>query len=135
MDLGAWLSATGQSTEDLISNFREQAVTSVKADLALRAIAVAEDISVDGEDLELEYTRLAMQFNDSSDNVRRAYEQNGAVGELTASVKKSKAFDWLLHHIEFVDTNGVSLDADTVLGHDHDHDHDGDIEEAEGDDS
>jgi trigger factor len=107
----------------------------VKADLALRAIAVAEDISVDGEDLELEYTRLAMQFNDSSDNVRRAYEQNGAVGELTASVKKSKAFDWLLHHIEFVDTNGVSLDADTVLGHDHDHDHDGDIEEAEGDDS
>jgi len=135
MDLGAWLSATGQSTEDLISNFREQAVTSVKADLALRAIAVAEDISVDGEDLELEYTRLAMQFNDSSDNVRRAYEQNGAVGELTASVKKSKAFDWLLHHIEFVDTNGVSLDADTVLGHDHDHDHDGDNEEAEGDDS
>ncbi len=135
MDLGAWLSATGQSTEDLISNFREQAVTSVKADLALRAIAVAEDIAVDGEDLELEYTRLAMQFNDSSDNVRRAYEQNGAVGELTASVKKSKAFDWLLHHIEFVDTNGVALDADTVLGHDHDHDHDGDNKEEEGDDS
>lgn len=135
MDLGAWLSATGQSTEDLISNFREQAVTSVKADLALRAIAVAEDIAVDGEDLELEYTRLAMQFNDSSDNVRRAYEKNGAVGELTASVKKSKAFDWLLHHIEFVDTNGSALDADTVLGHDHDHDHDGDNEEEEGDDS
>lgn len=135
MDLGAWMSATGQSTEDLISNFREQAVTSVKADLALRAIAVAENITVDGEDLELEYTRLAMQFNDSSDNVRRAYEQNGAVSELSASVKKSKAFDWLLHNIEFVDSNGKKLDADTVLGHDHDHDHDGDIEEEEGDDS
>ncbi len=135
MDLGAWMSATGQSTEDLISNFREQAVTSVKADLALRAIAVAENITVDGEDLELEYTRLAMQFNDSSDNVRRAYEQNGAVSELSASVKKSKAFDWLLHNIEFADSNGKKLDADTVLGHDHDHDHDGDIEEEEGDDS
>ena len=135
MDLGAWMSATGQSTEDLISNFREQAVTSVKADLALRAIAVAENITVDGDDLELEYTRLAMQFNDSSDNVRRAYEQNGAVSELSASVKKSKAFDWLLHNIEFVDSNGKKLDADTVLGHDHDHDHDGDIEEEEGDDS
>lgn len=135
MDLGAWLSATGQSTEDLISNFREQAVTSVKADLALRAIAVAEAITVDGDDLELEYTRLAMQFNDSSDNVRRAYEQNGAVGELTASVKKSKAFDWLIHNIEFVDTNGVKLDADTVLGHNHDHGHDGDDEAEEGDES
>ena len=135
MDLGAWLSATGQSTEDLIANFREQAESSVKADLALRAIAVAENIAVDGEDLELEYTRLAMQFNDSSDNVRRAYEQNGAVGELTASVKKSKAFDWLLHNIEFVDTNGAQIDGDTVLGHDHDHDHDGENEEDEGEDA
>ena len=135
MDLGAWLSATGQSTEDLIANFREQAESSVKADLALRAIAVAENIAVDGEDLELEYTRLAMQFNDSSDNVRRAYEQNGAVGELTASVKKSKAFDWLLHNIEFVDTNGAQIDGDTVLGHGHDHDHDGGNEEDEGEDA
>ena len=135
MDLGAWLSATGQSTEDLIANFREQAESSVKADLALRAIAVAENIAVDGEDLELEYTRLAMQFNDSSDNVRRAYEQNGAVGELTASVKKSKAFDWLLRNIEFVDTNGAQIDGDTVLGHDHDHDHDGENEEDEGEDA
>lgn len=135
MDLGAWLSATGQSTEDLIANFREQAESSVKADLALRAIAVAENLAVDGEDLELEYTRLAMQFNDSSDNVRRAYEQNGAVGELIASVKKSKAFDWLLHNIEFVDTNGAQIDGDTVLGHDHDHDHDGENEEDEGEDA
>ena len=135
MDLGAWLSATGQSTEDLIANFREQAESSVKADLALRAIAAAENIAVDGEDLELEYTRLGMQFNDSSDNVRRAYEQNGAVGELTASVKKSKAFDWLLHNIEFVDTNGAQIDSDTVLGHDHDQDHDGKNEEDEGEDA
>ena len=135
MDLGAWLSATGQSTEDLIANFREQAESSVKADLALRAIAVAENIEVDGEDLELEYTRLAMQFSDSSDNVRRAYEQNGAVGELTASVKKSKAFDWLLHNIEFVDTNGAQIDSDTVLGRDHDQDHDGETEEDEGEDA
>ena len=135
MDLGAWLSATGQSTEDLIANFREQAESSVKADLALRAIAAAENIAVDGEDLELEYTRLGMQFNDSSDNVRRAYEQNGAVGELTASVKKSKAFDWLLHNIEFVDTNGAQIDGDTVLGHDHDQDHDGENEEDEGEDA
>ena len=135
MDLGEWLSATGQSTEDLIANFREQAESSVKADLALRAIAAAVNIAVDGEDLELEYTRLGMQFNDSSDNVRRAYEQNGAVGELTASVKKSKAFDWLLHNIEFVDTNGAQIDSDTVLGHDHDQDHDGKNEEDEGEDA
>ena len=86
-----------------------------KQTLRCAQLQVAENIAVDGEDLELEYTRLAMQFNDSSDNVRRAYEQNGAVGELTASVKKSKAFDWLLHNIEFVDTM-AQIDGDTVLG-------------------
>ena len=53
----------------------------------------------------------------------------------TASVKKSKAFDWLLHNIEFVDTNGAQIDGDTVLGRDHDQDHDGETEEDEGEDA
>lgn len=131
IDLSAWLSATGQSTEDLIGNMREQADVSVKADLALRAIAVAESIEADGDDLELEYQRMGMQFNDSADNVRKAYEQNDAVPDLIASIRKSKALDWLLHHVEFVDTNGTVLDREFILGHDHDHDD----EDTEGEDS
>ena len=134
MDLGAWLSATGQSTDDLIANFREQAVVSVKADLALRAVAVAEGIDVDGGDLDREFARIAMQFNDSSDNVRKAYERNGAIGEISASVRKSKALDWLLHHLEIVDTNGVVLDRDLVIGHDHDGDDHNDDHGPDGDD-
>lgn len=131
IDLSAWLSATGQSTEDLIGNMREQADVSVKADLALRAIAVAESIEAGGDDLELEYQRMGMQFNDSADNVRKAYEQNDAVPDLIASIRKSKALDWLLHHVEFVDTNGTVLDREFILGHDHDHDD----EDTEGEDS
>ena len=129
MDLSAWMSATGQTAEDLIGNMRDQAVTAVKADLALRAIAVAEGIEVTGDDLESEYLRLAMQFGEKADTVRAAYERNGGVPDLMASIRKSKALDWLLHHVEMVDGDGRTLDREFVLGHDHDHDEDDDIDE------
>jgi trigger factor len=135
IDLSAWLSATGQSTDDLIANMREQADTAVKADLALRAIAVAESMEADGDDLDLEYQRMAMQFNDTPDRVRKAYESNDAVADLIASIRKSKALDWLLHHVEFVDPQGNAVDSDLVLGHDHDHDEDNDDDVVEGDEA
>jgi trigger factor len=130
IDLSAWLSATGQSTEDLVGNMRTQADVAVKADLALRAIAVAELIEASGDDLEMEYQRMALQFNDTADRVRKVYETNEAVPELIASIRKSKALDWLLHHVEFVDGDGRPVDGDLVLGHDHDHDDD--VEDADG---
>jgi trigger factor len=126
MDLSAWMSATGQSAEDLIGNMRDQALTAVRADLALRAVAVAEDIEVTGDDLEAEYLRLAMQFGETADRVRAAYERNGGVPDLMASVRKSKALDWLLHNVEMVDGDGRTLDRDLILGHDHDHDEESD---------
>ena len=59
--------------------------------------------------------------------------------ELIAQIRKSKAIDWLLHHVEMVDPDGKPIDRDLVLGHthddtitttttthDHDHDHDHD---------
>jgi trigger factor len=124
MDLSAWMSATGQSAEDLIGNMRTQAVTAVKADLALRAVAVAEGIEVTGDDLDAEYLRLGMQFGETADRVRAAYERNGGVPDLLASVRKSKALDWLLHSVEMVDGDGRALDREFILGHDHDHDDD-----------
>jgi trigger factor len=40
-------------------------------------------------------------------------------------MQKSKALEWLLHHVTYVDQNGNEMSTDTVLGeHDHDHDHD-----------
>jgi hypothetical protein len=42
------------------------------------------------------------------------------VPELVAQVRKEKAMDWLVHHVEFVDEDGVAIDRDTLLGHSHD---------------
>ena len=50
---------------------------------------------------------MAMQFGQKAKEIRKAYEQNDAVPELVAQIRKSKALDWLLHHVEMVDHDGT----------------------------
>ena len=88
IDLGAWLSATGQDPQQFFEGSRPQAEQAVKADLALRAVAAAESIEVDDHELEMEYARMAMQFGQKARDVRRVYEQNDAVPELIAQIKQ-----------------------------------------------
>ena len=129
IDLGAWLSATGQDPQQFFEGSRPQAIEAVKADLALRAVAVGEGFEVSDDELDMEYARMAMQFGGKARDIRRMYEQNDAVPELIAQIRKSKATDWLLHHVEMVDRQGHPIDRDLVLGHTHDehgehvHDH------------
>jgi len=125
-----WFSATGQDSNAFVEGVREQAHKAVLVDLALRAVAEAESMDVDEEDIEAEYARVAVRTGMKAKDVRRAYERNDAVWELSAQLRKSKAMDWLLHHIEVVDEAGQPLDREALLGHDHDddddHDHDHD---------
>jgi FKBP-type peptidyl-prolyl cis-trans isomerase (trigger factor) len=107
----------------------------VKADLALRAVAVAEAIEVDDDELENEYARMAMQYGQKAKEIRKVYERNDAVPELLAQIRKSKAMDWLLHHVEMVDHEGHEIDRELVLGHTHDDDdHDDDHDHSHDDD-
>jgi trigger factor len=125
------LAATGQSSEEFIEVLRGQSVQAIKTDLALRAVAAAEGLDADEGDLAAEYERVAMQMNDKPARVRKAYERNDLVPELSAQIRKSKALDWLVHHVEIVDPDGNPIDRDLVLGHSHgpdgehvhDHDH------------
>ena len=80
----------------------------VKVDLALRAVADAEALEADDGDLAAEYERLAMQSGQKANQMRKAYERNDLVPELVAQIRKSKALDWLLHHVELVDPAGTA---------------------------
>jgi trigger factor len=121
-----WLQATGQDAEGFVSMLRVQSVTAAKVDLALRAVAAAEQIEVDDDDLGAEYARIAMQVRQKASEVRKAYERNDAVNDLIASIRKTKALDYLLEHVEVVDPDGQPIDRHLLMGqHDHDHaDHD-----------
>ncbi len=134
IDFGQWMQMTGQDPEQFVESMRGQSEQAVRVDLALRAVAAAQSLDVEGNELEGEYARMAMQYGQKAKDIRRAYEQNDAVPELVAQIKKNKALDWLVHNVDFVDENGAALGRDLVLGHthdeagnhihDHDHDHD-----------
>ena len=126
--LDQWLSATGQDPNAFVESLREQSIKAVKVDLALRAVASAEGFEVTPEEIEAEYERIALQVRQKPSDVRKAYERNDAVAELTAQMRKGKALDWLVHHVEIVDPDGNHIDNDVLIGHDHDHDHDHDHE-------
>jgi trigger factor len=118
-----WLQATGQDTGSFIESLKDQSAKAVKVDLALRAVATAEGIDADDDALEKEYARIAMQVRQKASQVRKAYESNDAVTDLKAQIRKTKALDWLLEHVELVDTTGAPIDRDLLVARDHDHDH------------
>jgi trigger factor len=56
-------------------------------------------------------------LNEKPNQVRKVYERNDLVPDLVAQIRKSKALDWLLHHVEIVDPAGHEIDRDLILGH------------------
>ena len=116
IQIDQWLSATGQSTEAFIESMRGESVKAVKVDLALRAVAEAQNISADDDEVDNELNRIATQAGRKVAQVRKVYEQNDALGELVAQIRKSKAVDWLLRNSTLVDPDGNAISADTLFG-------------------
>ncbi|CAN5731410.1 trigger factor [soil metagenome] len=122
IDLEQWMSVTGQDPASFVEGLKGASEQAVRVDLALRAVAQAEAIDADEGDLAAEYERLALRTGEKPNQLRKAYERNDLVPELAAQIRTAKALDWLLHHVDFVDPDGVPLDRDVVLGHTHDDD-------------
>lgn len=150
ISIDQWLQMTGQDAASFVESLRPQSVKAVKVDLALRAVVEAESLSASEDEIENEFAIMAARSNDNvlreqqmsgapknkkirlvtPDQVRAAYQANDAVVDLAAEISKSKALDWLVHRVDYVDPSGKVLDRDTVIGHTHDdHSHDGDAVE------
>jgi trigger factor len=108
--LEQYMAATGQDQVALTEGLKDAAARAVKIDLALRAVADAEDVDVDDDDIEAEYDRIAARVNQKPAQVRKAYEKGDAVPELRAELRKRKAVEWLLQHVEIVDGEGRTID-------------------------
>ena len=65
-----WLAITGKTSDDLTSELREAAETSAKVDLALRAVADAEQIECTDDDLDTELSEVAERVGESVARVR-----------------------------------------------------------------
>jgi trigger factor len=108
--LEQYLAMSGQSPAEFSEELKVLATNAVKVDLALRAVAVAENIEADDDDLDAEYARIAERAKEKITNVRKAYERNDAVAGLRAEIRKRKALEWLTEHVEIVDPEGRTID-------------------------
>lgn len=110
MGIEEWLAQSGTDGKELIDELKETAAQAVKVDLALRAVAEAEDIEVDDDDLESEYAAVAERVGQRPEQVRRQFERNEQVSLVRSDVKKRKALEWLVEQIEIVDNEGAPID-------------------------
>ncbi|MGN6693674.1 MAG: trigger factor, partial [Aquihabitans sp.] len=105
-----YLAQTGQDQEAFVSELRESAAQGVKVDLALRAVALAEEIEVDDEELEAEYEAVAERVGQKVAQVRKQLERNGQVAAVRSDLRTRKALEWLTEHVELVDEGGNTID-------------------------
>jgi trigger factor len=110
MTVEQFLMASGQAEEALMAGLRAGAERSVKADLALRALADAEDLQATDEDLDRYFESMAAQTGLKAKQVRDRIDQSGRLPAVRSDQRKAKAMAWLLEHVQLVDENGEPID-------------------------
>ena len=105
-----YMEASGMSEEAFVAALREEAVSGVKADLALRAVAEAEGLEATEEEVDAEIARLAERMRRKPAEVRRELERQEAMATVRSDVRKAKALEWLVEHVEIVDEEGQPVD-------------------------
>ena len=66
-----YLKLTNSTEEDLLAQAQAPALSQLKMDLAMEAIAKAEEITVSEEEVEAEYTRTAEQYGMSVEDIKK----------------------------------------------------------------
>lgn len=105
-----YLAMTNSSQEKLGAELGEAAVLGVKVDLALRAVADAEAIVVDEADVDAEIDAAAPSTGETPAKLRARLDRDGRLPGVRSDLRKRKALDWLIEHVELVDPNGQPFD-------------------------
>jgi len=114
MNLGQFLGVTGRTEEEFLEELRAQALQSVKADLALRALVEAEQIEITDEELDEELAAMGARLDMDADQVRDQLEQAGRLSAVRSDRRKAKAMRWLVDSVELVDENGAPVSRDDL---------------------
>jgi trigger factor len=112
--LAEYFSATGQNPDELLASVRVEAHKAVKADLALRALAEAEQLTLSDEELDTEMVTMAQRMETSPGELRRQLDTAGRTGAVRSELRKAKALQWLLDHVDLFDEEGNPMSRDDL---------------------
>jgi trigger factor len=112
MTIDQYLETMSQAPEELAAEFERQAVSQVRVDLALRALADAEEIVVDDQDLAARIERLASETSQDARSLATRLARTGGLEQLRSDVRNEKAVEWLT---DLVDEQGAPMDRTLFL--------------------
>ncbi len=108
--LDEYLKMTGSTLDKVREEFREDAEKRIKRELAIIAVAKAENITVSQEELDGEIAAIAQALNKPLPEVRQTIDQRGTLPELNASLLRRKTIDWLMENAEAKTDEGKPVD-------------------------
>ncbi len=114
MSLEQFLAASGRDEAALLEEIRAEAAQAVRADLALRALADAEEVEVDDAELDQAIAEMAQELRSTPAQLRRRLEHAGRLSAVRSDRRKAKALAWLLEHVELVDEDGNPVSRDEL---------------------
>ena len=113
-----YLEATGQSPKQLQRALRDGAEQSVRLDLALRAVAAAEELEPDEADLAASAERAAAGLDLDPAELAERLAGTGGWSALRAERRKDMALDWLMEHVTVTDTEGEPISPEALAAPD-----------------
>ena len=105
-----YLEATGQTQDQLLADVRLEATKAVKADLALRAVVAAEEITASDDEVEAEIARVAERSGRKPAQLRKEIERGQGLQAVRSELSRGKALQFLVDHATVVDEEGKPLD-------------------------
>jgi trigger factor len=113
LGLAEYFQATG-TTRRAPGRVRVDALAAVKADLALRALVEAEELTLSDEELLAEIVTMAERMGTTPAELRRQLDTAGRTGAVRSELRKAKALQWLLDHVELFDEEGNPMSRDDL---------------------
>lgn len=113
-----FLSSQGRTREEFDAETREAAEKSVRTRLVLDALADAQQVTVDDQELTERIVYQAQQYQMPPEEFVQRIQQAGQLGAIYADVRRSKALIAAVRAATITDTSGAEVDLSDLLGED-----------------
>jgi trigger factor len=117
---GQFLESQGKTREEFDTETRAEAEKSVRTRLVLDALADAEQISVNDQELTERIVFQAQQYQMPPEEFVRRIQEAGQLGAIYADVRRSKALIAAVRAATVTDGSGAQVDLSELLGDDDD---------------